>query len=433
MQHPLRRLAARTIFTSTKPVPPDPILGLVARYKADPNPYAVNLAQGAYRDEFGQPFVLSAVKKAEMLIASQLANGEIDKEYLGIEGNPDFLHATAKFAFGESLHDQLLPRLAVVQSLSGTGALRLAADTLFTVANVKHIYLSDPSWGNHAKIFQASGLETRQYRYLDRETGTTLDFQSMREDMETHVPKGSVVLLHACAHNPTGIDPTPDQWSELSDIFVRRGLIPLFDSAYQGYASGDPDVDALSIREFASRKEIETMLVCQSYAKNMGMYGERVGALNIVTRCEEERDAVLSQVKQTVIRPMYSSPPLHGSRLASLLLTNSELHEEWRSDLMRMALRIQNVRRELVVALERQPGNGDTSWRHITDQIGMFAFTGSTETMVDELLSKHGIYLTRDGRMSLAGMKSDEVERVAGAMVEVNGRKKGRGKDGQCT
>ena len=304
----------QNLFKNLQPIPPDPILGLVAKFKADPNPHAVNLAQGAYRCNQGQPYVLPSIQKAELQISQALNNGDIDKEYLGIEGHPEFLKLTAKFAFGNTYTD-LHSKLATVQTLSGTGALRIAAETLKQIGKVSKIYLSNPSWGNHAKIFQAAGLETESYNYLDQETGTKLDFNSFVSDLET-IPEGSVVLLHACAHNPTGVDPNPSQWNTLSDIFQRRQLIPLFDSAYQGYASGDADLDALSIRTFAKNKGIETMLVCQSYAKNMGLYGERVGALNVLTKTIEEKEAVLSQIKQKIIRPMYSSPPLHGARLA---------------------------------------------------------------------------------------------------------------------
>ena len=424
--HNQRRIGTtfvRCLFAATTPVPPDPILGLVARFQADTNPNAVNLAQGAYRNAQGRPFVLSSVKKAEKRIADELSNNQINKEYLGIEGNPAFLQASAAFAWGE-IYDQIEPRVASVQSLSGTGALRLAADTLHQIGNVQDIWLSNPSWGNHAKIFEAAGLTTNNYQYLNPQTGTSLDFERMCHDLTHVVPDGSVVLLHACAHNPTGIDPTNSQWDQLADVFEKKHLIPLFDSAYQGYASGNPDVDAYAIRAFSKRSNISTMLVCQSYAKNMGMYGERVGALNVLTNTPMERDAVLSQIKQKIIRPMYSSPPLHGSRLANLLLTDEALNKEWLQELKGMATRIEGIRKELVVALDKEEAGsgGGRSWHHITDQIGMFAYTGLSGEQVDVLLDEHGIYLTRDGRMSLAGMKSSDVDVVAKAMVEVVGK-----------
>jgi aspartate/tyrosine/aromatic aminotransferase len=406
----------RHIFSQVKPIPPDPILGLVAKYKQDPRKDAVNLAQGAYRDDNGRPFVLNSLKLAEAEIIRQLNNGEIDKEYLGIEGNSEFRRLTAQFAFGEDIYDCLQQRLVTVQSLSGTGALRLAADSLSQIAKVNTIFCSDPSWGNHSKIFQAAGLVPMPYRYVNA-SSQTLDFIGMCDDLSS-LPQQSVVLLHAAAHNPTGVDPNIEQWNILSDIFARRQLIPLFDSAYQGFASGDSDVDAFAIRLFAQNQEINTMIVCQSYAKNMGLYGERIGALNVVCETSDQKIALMSQIKQRIIRTAYSSPPLHGSRIACCLLTAGALNVEWKKDLVTMAHRIQLVRTQLVEALESNPTN-KKSWQHISDQIGMFAYTGLTGSQVDELLDVFGIYLTRDGRMSLAGLKSSDVKKVAAAMVHV--------------
>lgn len=413
---------SRQLWAAVKPVPPDPILGLVARYKKDPNPNAVNLAQGAYRDGNGKPFVLSSVVKAEKRVAQQLADGSTNKEYLGSEGNADFLVATVKFAFGEHSNALNEKRVAAIQSLSGTGALRLAADALKRVAGVDKIWISNPSWGNHAKVFEAAGLEVEYYTYLDKKTGTTLDFEGLVSHLSSdQIPEGSVILLHCSAHNPTGVDPSDQQWKTLADLFAARKLVPLFDSAYQGYASGDPDVDAFAIREFDRRGKdaIPTMLVCQSYAKNMGLYGERVGALAIVANSPEAAATIQTNITTRIIRPMYSSPPVHGSRLATVLLTDPELNAEWRTELKVMANRIISMREQLVAALvaKGQPLN---KWKHISDQIGMFAFTGLDPQQVDKMLDEHGIYLTKDGRMSMAGMKPADIQVVAEAMIKVS-------------
>lgn len=407
---------ARRLWTAVEPTPPDPILGLVARFKRDPDPRAVNLAQGAYRDDRGAPFVLPSVVEAERRVAEELAAGGSDKEYLGIEGSEAFLNASTALALGGDSLALAEGRIAAVQTLSGTGALRVAAESLSKVAGVQDIYLSNPSWANHAKIFQAAGLRTHEYTYLDAGTGTSLDIRGLLADLSDPnvVPEGAVVLLHACAHNPTGVDPNQDQWREIASVFQARNLKPLFDSAYQGYASGDLDADAFPIRLF-ERLGMQ-IIVCQSFAKSMGLYGERVGAMFVVTGSEEEAHAVLSQVKQTVIRPMYSSPPLHGARLATMLLTDTELNAQWQSELKGMVCRIETMRRSLVSSLEAEEGR---SWAHITDQIGMFAYTGLTSNQVDCLLNDHGIYLPSDGRISLAGMKSDDVEKVASAILKV--------------
>ncbi len=412
---PIPRRTRRHLWSGVRPIPPDPILGLVARFKRDPDPGAVNLAQGAYRDDRGLPFVLRSVVEAERRVAQSLSEGASDKEYLGIEGCPAFLAASTALALGADSPALAQGRVAAVQSLSGTGALRIAAESLGRIAGVRDVYLSNPSWANHAKIFQAAGLRTHQYTYLDTETGTSLDMPGFIADLEDPdiVPDGAVVLLHACAHNPTGIDPTQEQWQDIASIFQKRKLKPLFDSAYQGYASGDLDTDAFPIRLF-ERRGIP-IIVCQSFAKSMGLYGERVGAMFIVTESEKETSAVLSNVKQTVVRPMYSSPPLHGARLATMLLTDSELNAQWRAELKSMVGRIESMRQSLVASLEVERGR---SWTHITDQIGMFAYTGLTSDQVARML-ENGIYLTNDGRISLAGMKPDDVEKVASAMRKV--------------
>jgi len=401
---------SRGLFSSVTAVPADPILGLVAAFKTDTAPRKVNLAQGAYRTEEGQPFVLPAVREAEERVVA----AGYDKEYLGVEGNIEFLKAAAAFAFGSD-SDVLDGRIAAVQSLSGTGALRLAADTLKLIGGVDKIYLSSPSWGNHQKIFGAAGLEVGSYRYLDYGSGgTAIDFDGMAEDI-AGLPDGSAVLLHACAHNPTGVDPTAEQWRVLAPIFKEKGLFPLFDSAYQGYASGDPVKDAYSIRLFQDEGMPNGMMVCQSFAKSMGLYGERVGAFNVVTDSEATAEALMTRIKAQVVRPNYSSPPLHGARLAALVLNDNELNGKWMVDLKMMSKRIIAMRSQLVAELQRLktpcPGKGD--WSHVTDQIGMFAFTGLTEPEVAFLREEFSIYLTADGRASLAGLSGKDVAYVA--------------------
>jgi len=400
----------RGLFSSVTAVPADPILGLVAAFKTDSAIRKVNLAQGAYRTEEGQPFVLGAVREAEEMV---VAAGH-DKEYLGVEGNTEFLEAASAFAFGSG-SEVLDGRIAAVQSLSGTGALRLAADTLKLIGGVKKIYLSSPSWGNHQKIFAAAGLEVGNYRYLDYDSGgTAIDFAGMVEDIQ-ELPDGSTVLLHACAHNPTGVDPTAEQWQALAPIFKQKNLFPLFDSAYQGYASGDPTKDAYSIRHFQEEGMPHGMMVCQSFAKSMGLYGERVGAFNVVTDSKSTAEALMTRIKAQVVRPNYSSPPLHGARLAALVLTDASLKAKWMVDLQMMSTRINAMRLQLVAELQRleTPCPSGKQWSHITDQIGMFAFTGLTSVEVNYLREVHSIYLTADGRMSLAGLSGKDVGYVA--------------------
>ena len=412
----LRR--ALSAWSGTQPLPADPILGLTAAFLEDASPNKVNLAQGVYRDDDGRPFVLSSVKEAERRVAEALDRGEGNKEYLPIEGHAEFRTLSAKLALGLDSAAVAEGRVATLQTLSGTGALSVAAAALRQVGGLEHIYLPDPSWSNHQQIFQASGLEIRRYPYLDPRSGTRLDFAAMRDAL-AGLAEGSAVLLHACAHNPTGVDPTLEQWGELSRLFATRRLLPVFDSAYQGYASGDLDADAAPIRLFEGGGALP--VVCQSYAKSLGLYGERVGAVNFLCASAGEAAAVMSQVKQRVVRPLYSSPPLHGARLAAIVLGDEALFEQWRAELQTMAGRVRRMRAELQTELRRlkAPAPDGGRWEHLTAQIGMFCYTGLSAAHVDALREKHHVYMTRDGRMSVAALKPADVPYVATAMREV--------------
>lgn len=414
---PSRRLLSS--WSAVKPMPADPILGMTAMFLEDKFPKKVNLGQGVYRTDEGKPYVLSSIKEAEGRVASELQSGRTFKEYLPIEGDATFRKLSAELVFGAGSAALREGRVATMQTISGTGAVSVAASTLRLVGGFTAIYLPDPSWSNHAQIFGAVGLEVRSYPYLDKRTGTTLDFEAMHEALATMVPAGSAVLLHACAHNPTGVDPTPEQWKVLAGTFAKRGLLAVFDSAYQGYASGDLDADAASVRCFEAAGVLP--IVCQSYAKSMGLYGERVGAVNFVTASAAEAAAVLSNVKQRVVRPVYSSPPLHGARLASLVLGDPALSAAWRAELLVMAGRVRRMRAELAAALVRlgAPAPDGGRWEHLTAQIGMFAYTGLSAQHVDALRERYHVYMTRDGRACMAALKPDDVEYVADAMNKV--------------
>jgi len=392
----------------------DPILGIAQAYKECTSEKKVNVAVGAYRTNEGVPWVLPSVAEAEKRLCER---GE-KKEYAGITGVPSFVTHALRFAYGAESEALLSGRIAGAQSLSGTGALRIAAEFYrrFLPATTE-VHISDPTWGNHIKIFEAAGMVVKKYRYLDR-ASNKLDADGMLADISA-APAGSVILLHACAHNPTGIDPTPQQWEALAAIFVQNRLLPVFDSAYQGYASGDLTADAASVRIFERAGLLP--LVCQSYAKSMGLYGERIGAVNFVCASSDEAAAVMSQVKQRVIRPVYSSPPLHGALLAAEVLSDEALFAQWTDELALMAGRVQRMRSLLADELRRigapSPDGGD--WGHITSQIGMFAYTGLSAAHVDALRADWHVYLTRDGRMSMAGMKPGDVDYVAKAMHAV--------------
>ncbi|KAK2461875.1 hypothetical protein APHAL10511_006338 [Amanita phalloides] len=384
--------------------PPDPILGVTEAFKADKDPRKINLGVGAYRDETGKPYVLSSVKKAEEIVRAS----NPDKEYLPITGLAEFTKRAALLAYGPDSVPLTQGTIAVTQSISGTGALRIGGAFLARhYPDSKVIYLPTPSWGNHTPIFRDSGLEVRAYRYFDKST-VGLDFEGLKADLLA-APEKSIVLLHACAHNPTGIDPTQEQWAVISDIIKERKLFPFFDMAYQGFASGFTTRDAFAVRHFVSQGH--QIALAQSFAKNMGLYGERVGAFSLTAQDPDEKARIDSQLK-IVIRPMYSNPPIHGARIANAILGDQMLYSEWELEVKGMANRIINMRERLYDILANRlqtPGE----WGHIKSQIGMFSFTGLTPPQAKALAEKAHVYLTSDGRISMAGLNSGNIEYFA--------------------
>lgn len=392
--------------------PPDAILGVTEAFKRDTNPKKMNLGVGAYRDDNGKPFVLSCVRKAE----AKIVKANLDKEYGPIGGTPEFAKCVVELALGPNSSVIKEGKTVTVQAVSGTGGLRLGGDFLakfFPFPANKEIWLPKPTWGNHPAIFRDSRLESKYYRYYDPTT-CGLDFKGLTQDLQA-VPDGSVVLVHACAHNPTGVDPNPAQWQELSHLFKKKSFLPFFDMAYQGFSSGSTDRDAAALRLFVA--DGHTPLFTQSFAKNMGMYGERVGALTFVCGSAAEAKPVESQIK-IIIRAMYSNPPVNGARIATTVLTDPELRAEWLVEVKGMADRI-NGMRALLVSHLKQKGS-QKNWSHITNQIGMFCFTGLTSDQVNRLMKEYSIYLTQDGRISVAGITSKNVEYLAEAVHAVS-------------
>jgi len=390
--------------------PPDAILGIAADFRECTSPDKVNVCVGAYRDENGKPWVLPSVKEAESLMMKDPSQ---NKEYAPITGDLAFVDLALKFAYGSEIFENSSERIAGVQALSGTGACRVGGAFLskFLGEGTK-IYVPDPTWGNHIGIFNSVGLDVQKYRYFSRSTNG-LDFEGMKEDL-INAPAGSVVLLHACAHNPTGCDPCHEQWKELSTLIKEKDLHVFFDSAYQGFASGDAEADAFALRYFVN--EGHNVLLAQSFAKNFGLYGERCGTLSFLCGNSDEKAAVMSQLK-LIIRAMYSSPPIHGASIVKTVLSDDDLSKQYYEECAFMADRIGSMRKLLVQKLAEKGSTHD--WSHITDQIGMFAFTGMSKEMCDELTEKYFIFLTKDGRISLAGLNEGNVEYVAGAVHAV--------------
>jgi len=388
--------------------PPDAILGLTEAFKRDENPKKVNLGAGTYRDDNGKPFVLPCIKKAEEAMKGLYQ----DKEYAGIAGLSEFTKASANLAFGPGNNIVDGGLNATVQGISGTGSLRIGAAFLQKFyPDSKTVYLPNPSWGNHTPILQHAGLNVGTYRYYNPDT-CGFDASGCLEDI-SNLPEKSIVMLHACAHNPTGVDPTFEQWKEISDVMKKKNHFAFFDMAYQGFASGDINRDAQALRYFIDEGHLPC--VSQSYAKNMGLYGERAGAFTIVANDPAEASAVMSQLK-IIIRPMYSNPPIHGARLVSTVLNTPAIYDEWLVEVKEMADRIIRMRSLLKENLEKL--GSSLNWSHITDQIGMFCFTGLKPDQVERMKNEFSIYLTKDGRISVSGVTSSNVEYISTAIHE---------------
>lgn len=395
-------------FEAVTMAPPDPILGVSEAFRADTSDLKLNLGVGAYRTEELQPYVLNVVKKAEKLM---LEGGE-NKEYLPIEGLAAFNKATADLLLGADNPVIKEGKVATVQGLSGTGSLRLAAAFIQRYFPDSKVLISSPTWGNHRNIFNDARVPWSEYRYYDPRT-VGLDFDGMVVDIKA-APDGSFVLLHGCAHNPTGIDPTPEQWEKIADVIQEKNHIPFFDVAYQGFATGSLDEDAYSVRLFVKRGM--ELFVAQSYSKNLGLYAERIGATNVVCSSSDAAVRVKSQLKR-LARPMYSNPPVHGARIVANVVGDPNLFSEWKEEMKIMAGRIKNVRQRLYENLTQKDKSGK-DWSFILKQIGMFSYTGLNKAQSDNMTNKWHVYMTKDGRISLAGLSLAKCEYLADAIID---------------
>ncbi|EAR96540.1 class I/II aminotransferase (macronuclear) [Tetrahymena thermophila SB210] len=407
----LSRILTRhfSLWAGVPKAPPDPVLGVAEAFKKDPATNKVNLSVGAYRDDNGKPVVLECVRKAQQIVIEK----NLDNEYLPIQGNDVFTHAALKLGYGDAFYSSNKDRLAGVQVLSGTGALRTGFDFLkkFLPAETT-VYVPNPTWPNHNNIARDAGFKVEFYTYYDPAT-KSVNFSKLLDEAKTF-KNGSVFILHACAHNPTGCDLSINQWKELRDVFLKKNHIAFMDMAYQGFTSGDCQKDSEAVRLFADSNV--NMLLGQSFAKSMGLYGQRIGSLSVLTQNANEAQNVLSQLKQ-VIRPNISSPPLHGARIAEIILTNPELLQLWYREVKIMADRIAQMRVQLVKNLKDVGSQHD--WSHITNQRGMFAYTGVNKQQVESLINDYHIYLVGSGRISIAGLNTKNVGYVAEAFHNV--------------
>jgi len=392
--------------------PEDPILGVTLAFNKDTSPNKMNLGVGAYRDDNGKPYILPTVRKVTAELQKRLEEGKDDHEYLGIVGDPNFNKAAIKLALGDNSAHIAEKKVVTIQALSGTGALRVAGEFLNRFHPNKETFVPTPTWANHVPLFTDAGLSVSYYRYYDK-ARNGLDWKGLMTDI-TLVPRKSIILLHACAHNPTGQDPTLDQWKELEQYIKIKGHLVIFDCAYQGFASGDPERDVAAVRYFVERGH--NIILCQSFAKNFGLYGQRIGAVSFLTSTPEEAINVESQLK-ILVRPMYSNPPKQGARIVSAILNSPDLSAEWRKEVKGMADRIISMRGRLVAGLKE--AGSTRNWSHITDQIGMFCFSGLSAEQVDRLANEFHIYMTKNGRISMAGVTSHNVDYLAKAIHEV--------------
>lgn len=390
------------MFAHITPSTPDPIMSLMEAYMQDPNPQKVNLGIGLYYDHQGNIPLMQAVHIAEQRLLEQ----QRPHTYPPIEGSALFARQIQTLLFGEPAD-----RIATVQSVGGSGALKLGADFIYHYLARREIWVSDPTWANHWAIFEGAGLKVNTYPYFDDASGQ-LRLEAML-DMLSTLPEGAVVLLHPCCHNPTGTDLSPAQWQRVIDVVQQRRLLPFFDIAYQGFGDG-LDEDCFALR--AMLKTDVDFLVSNSFSKNVALYGQRLGGLSV--RCATAEAAVnVKGALKTLIRRSYSCPPTHGSQIVETLLADPQLYQQWASELTTMRQRIKQMRVGLAAGLEQ--GGTTLDYTRIRDQKGMFSYTGLNERQLGQLRQQYSIYLVAPGRMCLPGLNQQNLDYVAAAILDV--------------
>lgn len=396
-----------SLFSSVEMAPRDPILGLNEQYAADQNPQKVNLGVGVYFDDNGKLPLLACVRQAE---ASMGANPS-PRGYLPIDGNAAYDAAVKALVFGDGSELVKAGRVATVQALGGTGGLKLGADFLKKLSPGAKVLISDPSWENHRALFTQAGFDVGTYRYYDSAT-RNLNFEGMLADLKAAAP-GTVVVLHACCHNPTGYDISAAQWDQVIEAVKAGKLTPFLDMAYQGFGHGIAEDGAVVGKFVAAGLDV---FVATSFSKSFSLYGERVGALSVVCSTKEEAAKVLSQLK-IMVRTNYSNPPIHGAAIVAQVLGTPELRALWEKELGEMRTRIKAMRSKLVEGLKAAGVKQDMSF--ITEQIGMFSYSGLSKEQMQRLRSEFGVYGTDTGRMCVAALNSKNVDYVCQAIAKV--------------
>jgi aromatic-amino-acid transaminase len=398
------------LLASVEMAPRDPILGITEAFNADPNPNKVNLGQGVYVDDSGKVPVLECVRRAE----AKLIESARPRSYLPIDGLASYDVAARELLFGKdhpALRDQ---RVVTVQSLGGTGALKLGADLLHRITPQVELWISEPSWENHRALFEYAGFAVKSYAYYDADT-RGCNFPAMLESLQ-RLSAGAIVVLHACCHNPTGVDLTPTQWEQVLEVVKARSLVPFMDIAYQGFGDG-LDADAHAVRRFAEACPV--VFAASSFSKSLSLYGERVGALHVVTADAGEAGRVLSQLKR-VIRTNYSNPPTHGGLVSTAVLTDPALRALWEKELGEMRDRIKLMRKQLVEKVRARRADFDLSY--IVEQRGMFSYSGLTPQQVERLRERFSIYAIESGRVCVAALSTHNIDYVADAIAQVLGQ-----------
>jgi aspartate aminotransferase len=386
---------------------PDPILGLMAAFRADSDPHKVDLGVGVYRDDHGDTPILKAVRQAEQSVLAR----QNTKSYVAAAGNPGFNQAMERLVFGADHTALTGGRVRTIQAPGGCGALRLGAELIRAASPDSVVHVSTPTWANHIPLLSGCGLKLERYPYFDAATGG-VNFEAMSAALERRPPR-AVVLLHASCHNPTGADLNEAQWRELLGIFKRRNLLPFIDMAYQGLGTGVVE-DAYGIRLFCS--ELPEVAVAVSCSKNFGLYRERTGSLHVVTETKPAAEAVLTQLVR-IARSIYSMPPDHGAAIVQEILDNSTLRHTWEDEVAAMRKRIQGLRHDAVQQLRNFCPQRDFGF--IEAQRGMFSYLGVTVEQVRELQTRHHVYMTDDSRINVAGLRRENLEYFAQAVAAV--------------
>jgi aspartate/tyrosine/aromatic aminotransferase len=395
------------MYESLQLAPPDAILGLTVAFREDPRPEKINLGVGVYEDAHGKTPKLKCVDAAERRMLELPSN----PGYLSIEGLPEYNTRVRSLLLGENHEAVTGNRALTAQTPGGTGALRVAGDFIAQNFPGASVWLSKPTWANHAQIFAAAGVATKSHAYYDA-ANFALDFDGLIADLQK-IPAGDFVLLHGCCHNPTGVDPTAAQWKKIGDVLAERRVTPLIDFAYQGFGDGLLE-DAAGLLELC--RPGSELLVCSSFSKNFGMYRERVGALTVIAANADTAKVAMSHVKRA-IRANYSNPPYHGGAVVATVLGNQEMRAMWDAELAEMRNRINDMRKLFVDTMKKKVPQRDYSF--IATQRGMFSFAGLTPAQVDELKTKHAIYIVGNGRINVAGMTPTNIERLSDAIAAV--------------